>query len=438
LAGTALWNGGTPIEIAGGSAYNHKYPIPVSDGQGGMYVVWMRYDSISGASSPDVFMQHIDNNGAIASGWPLSGAEVAATAGTREYYPRIALTDDQSALFVLYGQGLVGSTSVRLKRFSATDGSATPGWSGSGLVLSNGPNVYPTILNDFFLFTDDGGCAIAFWVEARTSNNGEIYMQRVTDSASILLNTNGKCVGANTTDGTSYLEVEEDVNAESYILVYNDYATWYDVDAKRINIDGTTVWQNLAMTTNTNSAYPKPVSLTSGLLVFYKDITGANRLKAIGADDATGTTFSWSSVPSDFGLIGNFSGFNPNYDFDVTGVSPDHAIAVWNRLDGGRYKIYACNLWLTGENCTDVLDIQERAEAPGQIYPNPFCDHMDVDLRSLSDAVNFSLYDVWGREVMLIRLEGGMTHRIGTGSIAEGLYFYRVGTASGMLIKYGR
>ncbi len=92
VAGIALWNSGNPVQVsAGGSGYQHKYPIIVSDKHNGVYLTWTRWDSIIDFPSQDVFLQRIDNNGHVAAGWNPSGAAVAVHAGVAEYYPHLAL-----------------------------------------------------------------------------------------------------------------------------------------------------------------------------------------------------------------------------------------------------------------------------------------------------------------------------------------------------------
>lgn len=429
LAGVPQWNGGNPVKVSGGTVHNHKYPIAVSDMHKGVYITWTRFDSITGASSPDVFLQHIDSTGNVASGWSATGSAVANTLNVREYYPRLALTPDESAVYIMYSEGLIGNTSAKLKKINSSDGTLATGWSANGLILTPGVNVYPGVYNDMYLFCDNLNNAECFWVEARSSANGEIYMQRVTPAASILLTANGSCVGANTTDGTSYLEIVKNEEG-NFLLSYNDYATSYDVDAKKIAPDGTTIWQNLTVTTNGTSAYPKVVSDgKKGMYIFYRG-TSAGKLYAL-ALDSLGVAYSGWTVPgTDFGSMSNYSGFNPNYDFDAVSTNAGEAIVAWNRLTGSTNDIFACNLLSTGLNCSPPVFIQETQENNEiNIYPNPVENTLTVQFSSTTNANEndiFCVFDITGKLILKTTVLPLIENAINTEEIANGMYVFEL------------
>ena len=430
LTGVPQWNSGNPVKVSGGSVHNHKYPIAISDLHKGVYITWTRYDSVVGASSPDVFLQHIDSAGNVASGWNATGSAVANTLNVREYYPRLALTPDESAVYIMYSEGLVGNTSAKLKKINSSDGTLAAGWSATGLILTPGVNVYPGVYNDMYLFCDNLNNAECFWVEARSSANGEIYMQQVTPAAGILLTANGKCVGANTTDGTSYLEIVKNEEG-NFLLSYNDYATSYDVDAKKIAPDGTTIWQNLTVTTNGTSAYPKVVSDgKKGMYIFYRG-TSAGKLYAL-ALDSLGVAYSGWTVPgTDFGSMGNYSGFNPNYDFDAVSTNPGQAIVTWNRQAGlPHYSVFACNLLSTGLNCSPPVFIQEtQLYNEISIYPNPFENNLTVQFSSTTNSNEndiFCVFDITGKLILKTTVLPSIENAINTEELANGMYVFEL------------
>ncbi|HXB12828.1 MAG TPA: hypothetical protein VNZ45_12630, partial [Bacteroidia bacterium] len=66
--GVALWNSGKPVQVSPGKGYDCQYPMLVNDKHNGAYLTWMRYDTNLSASSPDIFLQHIDSTGKVATG----------------------------------------------------------------------------------------------------------------------------------------------------------------------------------------------------------------------------------------------------------------------------------------------------------------------------------------------------------------------------------
>lgn len=439
---TPLWNSGNPIQISSDPLYNHKYPILASDKHNGVYVIWMRYDSVVSASSPDIFIQHIDSMGNTALGWNAGGTAVAVTPSSREYYPRLALSPDQSAVYILYSEGLVGSSSVKMKKIITSNGTVDISWPAAGLVLSPGPNVYSDIIKEQYIFCDNLNNAIAFWIEARSSANGEIYMQRVSPSGTALLTANGKCVGANTADGTGYLEIVQD-NDGNFLMAFNDYSVWYDIDVIKMAPDGNAVWQNLSATTNNASAYPKPVSDGhGGMFIFYmNNATNPYHLYAI-ALDSTGALYPGWNVPgTDFGTIGNYNAMNPNQDFDAVATNSEQAIVAWDRNTGSNYNVFACNLLGTGDNCTPPNSINELSEnVEVNIYPDPVTENSVMEVKTGNQYYSLEIFDATGKLFYFIKKSGNNIIPIYTETLSNGIYFWKITledgrTASGKFIK---
>ena len=178
-AGIPVWNSGQPIMIAPAANHIDKNPTIVSDRHNGCYISWTRYDNVMSATSPLVFLQHIDSTGSVAKGWSDNGLGVAYSNGARQAFPRIALSPDNSAIYVAYYYGFVG---LRLKKVLTEDASIDSSWAANGLILSFGPYVWPAIDQDLYLFFDKNDILDIFWLEAQLSAdlNSEIYMQRVT------------------------------------------------------------------------------------------------------------------------------------------------------------------------------------------------------------------------------------------------------------------
>ena len=64
---------------------------------------------------------------------------------------------------------------------------------------------------------------VVFWNEARVTNNGEIYMQRVSPVGKIMLNESGKEIyGQTTTNGVLYVEASQDKGG-NVLVACNNY-----------------------------------------------------------------------------------------------------------------------------------------------------------------------------------------------------------------------
>jgi hypothetical protein len=434
-SGAALWNFTNPLMVSTGTIYNHKYPIITNDKHSGAYITWVRYDSTNSASSPDIFLQHIDSIGQVAFGWNLSPVGVAVNAGQREYDPRLALTPDKNSVYVTYAQGLIGNTFLTLKKYDALNGNLSTGWSTNGVTLSPGPNVYPDINHDLWVYADNANNAVVFWVESRSSANGEIYMQQVSPAASPLLAANGILIGGNTSNGIDYLEVQQESDMD-FLLAYNNLETFNDVETEKVKGNGTILWHDLANTTGGYSAYPMPVSDgNKGMFVFYKGTGSPDRLFALGVDSLghLNTGVSWALPGPGFGVVSNNDPFEPNYDLNPIATKKGEAVVSWNRTVAGLFQVFTCDLLRNGNTCTNYpAGVEELSmqKGPILIYPNPFSDELILRILPESHLENANpllrIYTLDGRLVQEERLHVLTETHISTAQIARGMYFYQV------------
>jgi hypothetical protein len=421
--GVTQWNSGNPVKVSVGSANHHQYPIIVSDQRKGVFIAWNRYDYNRTPSSTDVLLQHIDSTGNVASGWPAGGTGVATLAGTREYYPRLVLTPDLSSVYVAYAQGLIGNTSMQLNKIDVATATFASGWSSTPLTLSPGPNVYPEISHDVALYSDNTNSAVVLWLEARTSANGELYMQNVNSSRSIQLTANGQQLAGNTANGIDYLEVKQDKN-QDLLIAFNNLETFNDVAVMKVKTNGTVFFNYNPVTSGGKSAYPKAIpNGKKGMYVFYVNTNTPNKLYALDVD-STGTLVSGWTVPGSlFGSINNYDGFNPNYDFHVMETVSGEAMIAWNRKIGSLFTVYACNLLPDGSVChQNNVGIHEYNSVQDFVlYPNPATNRITI---SGSEKYYFTLYDMAGKLLEDKDLSGET--RLDLSDYSRGMYFYRI------------
>ena len=103
----------------------------ISDGIGGVLVTWS--DKRSGTGW-DIYMQHLDANGDIVSGWPTDGLAIADS--TDDEVQPVLASDGAGGAFVAWW---VFNNRVCLQHITAT-GSVAPGWPSSGFTMCWNPS----------------------------------------------------------------------------------------------------------------------------------------------------------------------------------------------------------------------------------------------------------------------------------------------------------
>ncbi len=423
-SGTALWNGGEPVNISNDTNYAHKYPILVSDKNNGVFLTWTRYDKQLTSLSPDVLMQHIDNTGHVAAGWNAQGADVAISAD-RETNEQLALTKDTDYIYVVYNTGLADSGALVLNKYNAADGSLASGWTSSGKVITYGPYANPATNHDLWIFADDNGNAVIFWIEIRQGTlNGELYMSQISPSGTALVNIK-YLAGKESIDGIDYLEVVENEEG-NYMVAFNDLSIFNDLEAMMVQPNGTVTWYNSSITANGESAYPKPASDgKKGMFLVYELTIPPYTLHALALDSAGHLYNGWSLPGPNFGALAvNVDFTSPNYQFDIKSARPGEAIAVWADTV---HHIFSCNIWYDKTMCATeavTAGIYETPSSTLNTYPNPFHDFISIALPDHSLKYSVMLYDLAGREVISAKNFTGQN--INTAGLAKGMYFCRL------------
>ncbi len=426
-AGVALWNSGTPVQVSsGGSKYNHKYPLIVSDKFDGVYLAWTRWDSVMNFTSQDVMMQRIDSNGNVAINWNPAGTNIAVNAGVAEYYPQITLTPDKSSVYVVWANGPIGGTSLFLDKYNASNGALAGGWSSAGVMLSSGPDVYPLINHDLWLYADNSNNAVVFWIESRVSANGECYMQQVSPTGTQLLATFGTLLAGNNANGIDYLEVKQEADM-NFLMTYNNLNTFNDVAAMKLKSDGTILWNDTAITHGGYSAYPYPASDgNKGEYVFYVNTNNPEKLYALGLDTAGALYATWALPGVGFGNITNYDGFNPNYDLNAVGTNKGEAVVAWNKVSGGFYNVFTCNIHADKSTCSSPSGIEDIT-SPNDgyvVYPNPSSNKITL-AGTYEGKKEIMLYNVVGQTLASFNKQG-LESVIDISGLNPGVYFISV------------
>ncbi len=434
--GVALWNSGKPVQVSPGKGYDCQYPMIVNDKHNGAYLTWMRYDTNLSASSPDIFLQHIDSTGKVATGWNAIPATVSAIPGLREYYPHLALSPDGKSVYVGYGVGLVGSTALVLKRFHAYNGAQVinAGWRTGGDTISPGGQVYPDVNHDLWVYTDNSNNVVLTWIEARITGNGEVYMQQMDSNGNVFLGFIGTYIAGNTVsgNGVDYLQEVKDADG-NLLLSFNNLDVFNDVEAMKVKPDGTILWQDTNITKNGKSAYPMPVSDgNKGMFIFYVYTSSPQQLHGIALDSAGKLYPGWTLPGPGFGEVDNQDPFEPNYDINAAMTSKGDAVVAWNKIKGSLFNMYVCNLLSNKSTCTNnpaAIDEVGEGNENVVLYPNPNNGSFQLGIRNgqLGMNANVEVYNMLGEKIFSKQLaisNGQLTIDLGTKS--PGVYMYRM------------
>lgn len=159
--------------VCGASGYQ-SLPSTASDGQDGAFVAWA--DLRSGSRT---FLQRILADGSIAPGWPVDG--IAMSTSAQYVQGPIAIADATGGVYVVWVQGSFHVYALIVQHIDQSGGVA-PGWPAEGLhVGALGANQYlPCAASD-----DSGGVYIAWSDERSGTDNPDLYVQRIMADASV-------------------------------------------------------------------------------------------------------------------------------------------------------------------------------------------------------------------------------------------------------------
>jgi hypothetical protein len=240
------------ILITDSIPYRLDYDGAVSDGEGGIIVVWT--DSRNG--NCDIFAQRIDNNGTVL--WDSSGVEICIAIDwqctpviTRsEDNVIIIWSDERSGDWDLYAQMLNSNGEIQW-RVNGVPVCSVPGQQagfGTGTKLK-------------IIKTNDGGALFA-WDDRRIGNH-DLYMQRVDSYGNNLWNPAGICIttAADSLQERIYFDMTTD-SRNGAIICWSDYRNQnWDIYCQKINDRGIPLWgdSGLVVCTDTQNQLWGPV-----------------------------------------------------------------------------------------------------------------------------------------------------------------------------------
>jgi len=221
----ATWaTNGSPASLADS---NQVLPRSISDGAGGVFIVWEDYRS----GDADIYAQHLDAAGTPL--WTPNGIVVVSQTGAQE--SPVLTKDGAGGLIVAWQDSRSGSYDIYAQ---ALDSSGATRWAAGGIPIctASGNQVLQVAATDLA-----GGAYIA-WRDLRGLDS-DIYVQRVSNSGTPLFAVNGNAV-CDTTGVQSDVRIMNDQQGGAF-LVWRDRRTpvnGYDLYAQRVGPTGIMLW----------------------------------------------------------------------------------------------------------------------------------------------------------------------------------------------------
>ncbi len=154
-------------------------PTIVADGSGGAFIAWQDYRS---GSEFDVYVQHLDANGAVVGGrWIPSGLGIC-TATNSQFYPALA-ADGAGGLFIVWQDFRSGTDNHIFAQRVSGSGVVPANWPANGTPVCQAPysQYAPVVVGD-----GSGGAFIA-WQDYRSGTTYHIFAQHLTaDNAGLV------------------------------------------------------------------------------------------------------------------------------------------------------------------------------------------------------------------------------------------------------------
>ena len=175
--GNRLWlETGVPVCRA---VYDQYWPCIVSDGSGGAVIGWMDYRPIDGSS--DIYAQRVDGGGAMM--WAENGVPVC-TSQLGQHYP-VAASDAAGGAFFAWNDFRNAYAEIYVQK---VDSLGAPKWN------LNGVTFFSAIAEQWVRIVPDGsGGAMVCWTDLR-GGNMDIFAQRVDKNGVLAWDYNGVAV----------------------------------------------------------------------------------------------------------------------------------------------------------------------------------------------------------------------------------------------------
>jgi len=322
--GTTLW-GPQGTEIVTESDYQ-EMPRLAGDGNGGAVIAWISHDSTNQKS---VMAQRI--NGDAVSQWTLSGVAVGMVGNPQSIATPVY--DSTNGTYISWVDSRSGTNHVYAQRL---DSNGVNQWDTNGISISSSPESQTQIET----VPDGTGGFYAAWLEPRYSDSSVwLVLQRVNSAGSTLWNPEGVWVSPVPVYSGSFLLLSDENQGLTVTWTHlSPYGN--SLRSQRYNSSGTPLWPSggVTLTTTSFDMMPSAYPLTDGgLLISWSDYREPQAKAYIQKISSTGA-LQW--IENGFPVFSNSSNVQTNVV--VTRDAENGGILAWtDRTDSGNWDVYA-------------------------------------------------------------------------------------------------
>jgi hypothetical protein len=322
-AASAAWSHdplGVPVSAIASKA--QRYPKAISDGSGGMIVVWEDHRG----SDTDIYAQRVDAQGNAL--WTLNGVPVITFTG--EQTAPALVSDGSHGAIVAWADARGGVGDIIAQRL---DASGSRLWTANGVIVCSATNAQLVVR----AVADGSGGAFLAWQDYRNGNY-DIYAQRLNSSGVAQWRSNGApACSLATTQDLPTLTID---GQGGVFLAWEDYRAgsgYGDIYAQRLSSTGAPAWtlNGLLVCDAAYQQFPDGIAYDGnyGAYVFWEDLRTnwdvyAQRLNSSG----TGT---WTTN----GVAVHTGSATAYYVHGVANGSKGLYLA-WSQYNGTSYDAY--------------------------------------------------------------------------------------------------
>jgi hypothetical protein len=389
----------------------------VSDGLGGAILTWQDYRSNNGFA--DIYAQRVNTSGAML--WTANGVNICNQAASQRG-PKI-VSDGSGGAFITWFDNRAGNYDIYLQR--AGSGGAVQ-WTTNGVAVCTmaTDQIKPDICSD------GAGGVIITWTDYRSTNDYNIYAQRVGAGGAIVWAVDGVVMNNN----VAYDQTDPKIVSDGLgggIISWTDYrtGTTADIYTQRVNTTGAVQWTATGVIICTASGNQIKSQLVSdgnnGAYITWQDHRNAGNSDIYAQRIASNAALNWAATGFAICTIGNDQ-MNPM----IVSNGNLGAIVVWQDYrSGSNFDVYE-----NGFNTTGLVNIKNGTTSPegyslSQNYPNPFNPSTIINYNiEKTGNVKLSIYNALGQivSVLVNELQSAGNHAIewNAGVHPSGIYMY--------------
>jgi hypothetical protein len=254
---------GTPIVLSN-EPFTQRYPVTAPDGQGGAFVVWQDFHSMTEREGMRLKAQYFDSSGQTR--WPGIGIPMDTT--RRDQEQQQAISDGNGGLIVVWRDHHDHAYNVYAQRINAMGQLL---WGKGGVCASTSTDtLYGT---EPYLTGDGSGGAIIIWADGHMGGIG-LYAQHVAAGGAVDWPSGG--VRLTTSLVAGGLDIATDDSSGAYVS-WVDTQDPYQVKSyvQHVGPDGTLLWQSSGIRLSTLAASHYASTITAdgvgGVIVGWVD-----------------------------------------------------------------------------------------------------------------------------------------------------------------------